>query len=146
MKYIAFIFSATLLLACSQTEEVDKKEPVAEKTDNRESKPVERKDLIEIKDNTYIEYYDAKKKQIKQTGDYDEDGKRHGVWTYYHPNGIKGSTSSYTNGMRNGVSQVWRPNGSPYYIGEYRNDKKIGVWRTYDEQGKFVSEKDYGKE
>lgn len=146
MKYIALIFTAVILLACSETEEVEKKDTVIEKTDDNQNTPVDREDLIEIKGDTYIEYYDIDKKRIKQTGDYDEKGERHGVWTYYHPNGVKGSSSSYTNGLKNGVSQVWRPNGSPYYIGEYRNDKKIGVWRTYDEQGKFVSEKDYGDE
>lgn len=143
MKYTVLIAAALLLLACSNdSEKVEKTDSKKTEvpTDNKATNP---DDLVEINGNTYTEYYDESKSQIKQTGDFDADQKRHGIWKYYHRNGVEASMTEYNHGEKNGISIVRRPNGTPYYHGEYKDDKKVGIWKTFDEEGKLVTEKEY---
>ena len=143
MKYTVLIAAALLLMSCSdESEKMDKSDST--KTENKaDTKSNDPADLVEINGNTYTEYYDATKSQIKQTGDFDADQKRHGIWKYYHRNGIEASMTEYNHGEKNGISIVRRPDGTVFYQGEYKDDKKVGVWRTYNEKSELVTEKEY---
>jgi antitoxin component YwqK of YwqJK toxin-antitoxin module len=129
-RFLAFLvfllFAAT---SCSE-EEVAKK-----RSENKE-------DLIEIIDGYYHEYYPGKKK-IKFKGRQDDTKQRHGKWSYFSPNGDELSITHYIHGKREGHSIVRYPNGVIHYIGEYANDVQVGIWKTYNEQGVLVEEKNF---
>ena len=101
-----------------------------------------KEDLVEIIDGYYHEYYPGKKK-IKFKGRQDDNKQRHGKWSYFSPNGDELSITHYIHGKREGHSIVRYPNGAIHYIGEYSNDKQIGIWKTYNEQGVLVDEKNF---
>ena len=114
---------------------------------SEEKKPAviqEEESLVEISNGKYTEYYPGKKK-IKFQGTQDDEKRRHGKWVFFDENGTEISTTFYDHGKKHGHSIVKYPTGVLYYYGEYHYDKMIGVWKTYDEKGKLVSEKDYGQ-
>lgn len=120
----------TFLVACTDS------------TEEKSSIDTDDGNLIEIKNNQYIEYYPGKK-AIKIQGMQDENGMRDGKWSYFNENGKEMSYTFFKNGKKHGFSYNSYPNGSPYYYGEYWEDTMIGVWKTYDSKGEII-EKDYG--
>lgn len=98
--------------------------------------------LIEIKDGVFTEYYPGREK-VKFTGRQDENQARHGRWVFLGENGQELSVTHYIHGVKEGFSIVKHPNGALHYLGEYRNDTMVGVWKTYDIQGKLVTEINY---
>jgi len=104
---------------------------------------VEEEQLVEVKDGMYREYYPGKK-QLKFEGMQDENKQRHGKWSFFNEKGVEITVSYYEHGKKHGHSIVKYPNGAVYYYGEYDNDKMVGIWKTYDEKGKLIEEKDYG--
>ena len=134
MKNIFLIIPLCLAFAaasCSSNEKTKKEKEITQ-LDKEE-------DLVEIMPNMYREYFPGKK-QIKMMGPLDDEKRRHGAWESFYENGKKNSATYYVNGVKNGHSIVYYPNGGVYYYGEYLKDEKIGVWKTFDEQGKLVSE------
>ena len=99
--------------------------------------------LTEIKNGRFTEWYPGKK-QIKFQGMLTKKGDRNGKWTFYSETGNELSMTLYENGKREGFTIVKYPNGAIHYTGEYKNDKTVGVWKTYNEKGKLVTEKDFG--
>jgi len=99
--------------------------------------------LTEIKNGRFTEWYPGKK-QIKFQGMLTKKGDRNGKWSFYSETGNELSMTVYVNGIREGFTIVKYPNGAIHYTGEYKNDKTVGVWKTYDEKGKLVTEKDFG--
>ena len=75
--------------------------------------------------------------RVKMKGNM-RNGKRHGVWTSFHPGGIIQSKTDYVDGVQQGASVVYHPNGQVYYTGDYRNGHQIGDWRFFDEGGTLV--------
>ena len=135
MKFLFIISTIIIILfSCSSNETARKKKTATQEIEN----------LVDIKDGIFTEYYPGKK-QIKFQGPQDENGARDGKWTFYSEKGFELGISNYTHGKKDGVSIVKYPNGVLHYFGEYANDEMIGTWKTYDQQGKIVSEKDYSK-
>lgn len=132
MKLALYTF-LLLFIAVSCT---DKKEEETTKKPKTEK-------LTEIKNGRFTEWYPGKK-QIKFQGMLTKKGNRNGKWTFYSETGNELSMTVYENGKREGFTIVKYPNGSIHYTGEYKNDKTVGVWKTYDEKGKLVTEKDFG--
>lgn len=66
------------------------------------------------------------------------NGKRHGLWTSYHPNGAVQSRSSYADGVLHGTTVVFHENGQLYYTGDYRHGVQVGEWRFHDEMGTLL--------
>ena len=133
MKHILFLLiSLTLLISCSDDE-----------TKPEVSKDPEIEELVEIKDGKFTDYYPGKK-QIKFQGMQDDEGQRHGKWSFYDEKGTEISTTFYDHGKKHGHCIVKYPSGAIHYYGEYHYDKMIGIWKTYDESGKLQTEKDYG--
>ena len=75
--------------------------------------------------------------RVKMKGSM-RNGKRHGVWTSYHPGGATQSKADYVDGVQQGASVVYHPNGQVYYIGDYLNGVQVGEWRFFDEGGTLV--------
>jgi antitoxin component YwqK of YwqJK toxin-antitoxin module len=132
MKFVFFLcaFLSLMNVSCSQKE--------VEKQDRSEK--VE--DLVDIKDGVFTEYYPGKEK-VKFRGRQDENQKRHGRWVFYSQNGEELSISHYNHGEKHGHTVVKYPTGGIHYMGEYENNKQIGIWKTYDESGKLLEEKNF---
>jgi antitoxin component YwqK of YwqJK toxin-antitoxin module len=132
MKLALYTF-LLLFIAVSCT---DKKEEETTKKPKTEK-------LTEIKNGRFTEWYPGKK-QIKFQGMLTKKGDRNGKWTFYSETGNELSMTVYENGKREGFTIVKYPNGAIHYTGEYKNNKTVGIWKTYDEKGKLVTEKDFG--
>ena len=107
------------------------------------NKKLKTEKLTEIKNGRFTEWYPGKK-QIKFQGMLTKKGDRNGKWNFYSESGNELSMTVYENGKREGFTIVKYPNGAIHYTGEYKNDKTVGIWKTYDEKGKLVTEKDFG--
>ncbi len=87
-----------------------------------------------------IQYY--KNGNIKIEGEFNDDGKREGMWKSYYENGQPWSIGEYQNGKQHGINRVYFPNGSVRYEGNWENDLKTGTWNFYDEKGGLVKSED----
>lgn len=134
MRYLLIIAACIALAACS-----DPKEDVKDET----TEVAEPENLIDIEGNLYTEYYPGRKK-IRFQGTQDEEGKRHGKWSFYNEKGIEVSMTVYEHGLKHGHSIVKYENGAIFYLGEYYKDKQIGIWKTYKPNGELDTEKDFG--
>jgi antitoxin component YwqK of YwqJK toxin-antitoxin module len=132
MKFALFTF-LILFIAVSCT---DKKVEDSNKKTKTEK-------LTEIKNGRFTEWYPGKK-QIKFQGMLTKKGDRNGKWSFYSETGNELSFTIYENGKREGFTVVKYPSGGIHYTGEYKNDESVGIWKTYDEKGKLVTEKDFG--
>jgi antitoxin component YwqK of YwqJK toxin-antitoxin module len=132
MKFALFTF-LFLFIAVSCT---DKKVEDSNKKTKTEK-------LTEIKNGRFTEWYPGKK-HIKFQGMLTKKGDRNGKWSFYSETGNELSFTIYENGKREGFTVVKYPSGGIHYTGEYKNDKSVGIWKTYDEKGKLVTEKDFG--
>ena len=132
MKFTLFTF-LLLFIAVSCT---DKKVEDSNKKTKTEK-------LTEIKNGRFTEWYPGKK-QIKFQGMLTKKGDRNGKWSFYSETGNELSFTIYENGKREGFTVVKYPSGGIHYTGEYKNDESVGIWKTYDEKGKLVTEKDFG--
>lgn len=135
MRYLIILGACLAFAACS--------EPNEEVNEHVTEEVVPEENLIEINGNVYTEYYPGRIK-IRFQGTQDEEGKRHGKWSFYNEKGIEMSMTMYEHGLKHGHSIVKYENGATFYLGEYYQDKQIGVWKTYTPDGKLESEKDYG--
>ncbi len=143
MKYLTFILAATLLFSCSEDENNDEANKSGKDNEETTLESTDPKDRIVRDGNKYTEYYESSKKNIKFEGMLNDAGEREGKWVYYFIDGKEGSITNYKNGIEDGFSIVKRPNGTLYYHGMYENGKRIGTWKTYDENGKLLSETEH---
>lgn len=67
-------------------------------------------------------------------------GKRHGIWTTWRPNGMKWSENTYNLGVLEGKTVSYYENGQVHYIGYYKNDEKEGKWIFFNEEGEQIKE------
>lgn len=140
--FITLLILALLLSACGETE-VEENSIQTGKTANDSIPQTNKTDLVEIKGDLYTEYY-PNGKSIRFQGRQDDDNRRHGKWIYFSESGQELSTTMYYHGKKHGHSIVKYPTGVIHYYGEYDTDKKIGIWKSYDESGKIIEEKDFG--
>lgn len=134
MKHLILFFSLVVLASCGNQDE----NPAPEDTSTFKD------DYEKVEGNQYRSFYGGND-QLKTEGLYDDDGKRHGIWTHYTHEGRKQSVTEYKHGLKHGYAIVYHPNGSLYYRGEWYNDKKVGVWDFYDTNtGEKSHTEDYG--
>lgn len=69
--------------------------------------------------------------------------KRHGVWTYYHPDGTKEMEEEWQNDYKNGKTIQYHENGQIKVEGEFKSGNKIGIWIFYCQQGRKEKEIEY---
>ncbi len=72
---------------------------------------------------------------IKEIQHYDENGKKHGKFTVWYPNGKKKWIEYYTHGVKNGKYVYWNQNGNKLIEGYYKDGLADGTWKFYDENG-----------
>lgn len=144
MKYLALCFSILLFSSCINNKETNVEIDNIQSSENTitTSDTTHKSEISASKSGTYIEYY-PNGKNIKFKGPQDKEGKRHGKWLYFSPEGDELSMTMFEHGKKNGHSIVHHPNGAIYYYGEYNMDKKVGIWKTFDTTGKPTAETDY---
>lgn len=71
------------------------------------------------------------------------NGRRHGLWTAYHPNGAVASRNVYEKGVLHGPTTTFRPNGALYYRGQHAGGHPVGTWEFHDEIGTLVRTVEY---
>jgi len=72
-----------------------------------------------------------------------ENGKRHGEFKYYFPNGHVQSREYYVNGKKDGVYTMYYEDGQKRYEAEIDNGKQIGIATSWNQQGQVVSRWEY---
>lgn len=71
------------------------------------------------------------------------NGKRHGLWTAYHPNGAVQSRNEYRDGVLHGLTTTFRPDGALLYRGQNANGHPVGSWSFHDAIGTQVRTVEY---
>ena len=73
------------------------------------------------------------------------NGKKHGPWTLYHPNGNKKSEATFSEGKYTGLYTSYHENGNRRWQGRYNeitgtsaDGTKDGVWLDYAEDGETI--------
>ena len=125
-----------------QAEENNDPNTIEVTTENPVVQNETRAELIEVKNNTFKEYYPGKRK-VKFEGPQDAEGKRHGKWMYYSEDGLELSMTMYDHGDKHGHSIVKYPNGNLHYHGEYKRNELVGIWKTYSIEGELTNEINY---
>jgi hypothetical protein len=69
-----------------------------------------------------------------------KDGKRSGVWTFFHAQGRKSAEGEYSDGLKNGKWTFWDEAGNKIAEGGYLAGQKDGKWTEWGSDGKQVSE------
>jgi antitoxin component YwqK of YwqJK toxin-antitoxin module len=86
-------------------------------------------------------FYPTGKKEI--SGEFDENGKRKGHWSYWTEEGNLWSEGEFENGVRHGFGTVYYKDGGKYYEGESVEGKQNGTWKYWNEAGKLVKEVEF---
>ena len=76
--------------------------------------------------------------QLLVEGSFDE-GKRHGEWTWYHPNGQVAKHGTYQHAQLDGPWNYFREDGTLARTEKYQAHQKNGRWVYYDTDGKTVT-------
>lgn len=85
---------------------------------------------------TYEEYYPGGQ-QLLVKGTFQE-GKRHGEWTWWHPNGQIAKVGAYQNAKLQGEWRYLREDGTLQRNEQYDAHQKVGTWRYFDTNGETV--------
>ena len=80
----------------------------------------------------YTNYYESGKLESKGTL---LDGKKIGVWNFYHENGNIAEEHSYINGDSYLGLKIFNESGTIVSSGIIINGKQEGEWRYFDEKG-----------
>jgi hypothetical protein len=81
---------------------------------------------------------------IKEKSNY-VAGRRQGECQSFYSNGKLQSDDFFTGGLMDGSTIVYYDNGQKEYEGNCTKGKPYGVWKFYNNTGKLVRTKDYGK-
>ena len=63
------------------------------------------------------------------------DGKRDGIETEWFENGQKELEANYKDGKQDGIETGWYQNGQKEYEGNHKDGKQDGLWISYNEDG-----------
>jgi len=87
--------------------------------------------------------------QLEQTGYYNKQGKEDGAWAWYFATGDLEREESYFNGMIDGFSTEYDQFGEVIAEGEYIEDYREGVWKfqygDHRSEGEFLNGMRHGK-
>ena len=131
MKYINILFLALLFtVSCNSAEEDSPKEEVINPINIQEEAPV-------FKNITTVqERYENGAPKIM--GNFDSEGNRHGIWTFYYDNGFEERVYDYSHGQLHGMFlQFDNETGKIILRGQYKKGKKVGVWNQYYPTGEL---------
>jgi len=71
--------------------------------------------------------------------------EKHGLWTWWYPNGQKYSEGRYLNDAPVGLWVFWHSNGQKQMEGEYAAGTLAGKWTWWKEDGSVLRAEDYGQ-
>ncbi|MBT5188103.1 MAG: hypothetical protein HOM01_14945 [Kordiimonadaceae bacterium] len=84
-------------------------------------------------------FYDDNNGGMISSHEYNE-GRFHGKWRFYYPNGQLETVGKFDNGLRVGKWDYYHENGNKSQISRYSNGKKNGLWKVFDQNGKITGE------
>ena len=70
-----------------------------------------------------------------------KNGRRNGIFKYYHYNGRLKSEGNFKNDKKDGTIKHYHDNGQLSLEEKWKNGKNVGPNNSYDEKGKLVSKK-----
>lgn len=95
--------------------------------------------LIAPPDSSYTgSYVDKYDNGITKFTGFFRQGKRHGQWLSFYPDGEIWSEMHYDKGLRHGPNVAYHENGEKRYEGVYMNDLQDSIWSYYDTSGKLA--------
>jgi antitoxin component YwqK of YwqJK toxin-antitoxin module len=142
---VATIFALCVLAACGnqQKQLSDQEQQALDSLSKLEQKrkvdSMKRKNplLILPPDSNYTgSYVDKYQTGITKFVGFYRQGKRHGQWMSFFPNGMAWSEMHYDKGLRQGPNLVYYNNGKMRFSGFYKGDRQDSVWTYYDSLGK----------
>jgi antitoxin component YwqK of YwqJK toxin-antitoxin module len=91
---------------------------------------------------------------LKEIGNYDENGKLSGEWKEYYYSYLQNSDNKYPkatlkvtgyfkNGNTTGEWKLYYENGNLNAVGHFENNEKTGEWKYYDEKGNLIKTEKY---
>lgn len=105
-----------LLCSCNLTNT-----PSSEPNNNRANRPIPK-----IRQGYTKQYY-ANSNQLKSVGHY-QNGKYHGFWKFYYPNGTLRQEGHFEAGIRHGFWKFYGQNGKLLQEGHFVHGEKHGYW------------------
>ncbi|GAB4141556.1 MAG: hypothetical protein Fur0041_16770 [Bacteroidia bacterium] len=104
------------------------------------------------KDNPIGEwiYFYSRSGHIRARGNFNKEGKRDGVWTWYYDDGTLKEKITYVNGQRQGEDFMYYKSGVLKSKSNYDKDKLSGPYEQYavhggiEEKGAFLDDKPDG--
>ena len=123
-----------------QNPDVPKPEAAKPDAANREAEEeAERKAKEEAERTTKVSYYGNGQKKSEF---YYKNGKKDGLYTWWHENGQKKSEGHYKNGKK-WVMTYWDENGQKRLESHYKDGKQEGLWTQRHKNGQKKSEGHY---
>ncbi|TBW26794.1 toxin-antitoxin system YwqK family antitoxin [Gramella sp. KN1008] len=86
------------------------------------------------------EFYSAEGQRLA-TGEFDENGEREKLWTWFHTNGNIKETAMYVNGEVSGENMHYFEDGSLYIKTSLKNENLNGEYKVYNEYGALIQKK-----
>jgi hypothetical protein len=75
-------------------------------------------------------------------GDYNNKGKKEGIWRGYFVNDSLAIETNYKNGVANGPVRAFEINGIYHSEGNFKNEEKDGLWKYYENE-KVIKTENY---
>jgi len=72
-----------------------------------------------------------------------KNGKYHGAFREFNPDGKLLEEIEFNEGVREGAFTWWHENGKKAIAGRLSNDKRTGQWISWDQNGEKFTERDY---
>lgn len=149
MRSLTFITLGALLLlqSCSSEKKSEKEETEKKKTELKDPELQKMMNDLESEavseDNLADGYHELlyPNGKLKSTGTI-SNGKKEGLWSFYHEDGRKWSECNFQAGESHGKVVSYHPNGQVNYIGYFTGGEKSGKWQFYDLDGKLIKEVD----
>jgi len=87
-------------------------------------------------------FYDDASGKIMSSHEYKE-GKFHGKWKFYFPNGNLETIGKFQDGLRIGKWKYFYADGNLKQISMYKDGEKHGIWKVYDQEGNLTVKQEW---
>ena len=73
-----------------------------------------------------------------------KEGVSHGPFTMWYPSGKRKIEGNYQEGKKHGISTMWHLNGAKWKEQSHQDGAPSGVWQTWDNNGVLQASDDHG--
>ena len=73
-----------------------------------------------------------------------KEGISHGPFTMWYPSGKRKVEGNYQEGRKHGISTMWHLNGAKWKQQSHQNGAPSGMWQTWDNNGVLLESVDHG--